>query len=168
MGLFMKIREYISKKIYMAFAKRKAKSIGKGSLFNHYCQFTSHTVIGCNCHFNGIRVTGSGNVIIGDDFHSGKDCIIITSDHNYDNGDSIPYDSTFVSRDVIIENNVWIGDRVIILKGVHIGEGVIIQAGSVVTKSIEAYSIAGGHPAKKFKTRNIEHYEKCKREEKFF
>lgn len=55
----------------------------------------------------------------------------------------------------------------IILGGVEIGEGAIIQAGSMVCQNIPPYSIAGGHPAKPFKTRDIEHYKKLKAEGKF-
>lgn len=40
--------------------------------------------------------------------------------------------------------------NVTILQGVKISEGAIIQAG-VVVSDIEAYSIAGGHPAKVLK-----------------
>ena len=53
-----------------------------------------------------------------------------------------------VSKNVILKNDVWIGAGVIILPGVTIHECSIIGAGSVVTKDIEAYSIAVGSPAK--------------------
>lgn len=52
---------------------------------------------------------------------------------------------------VIIEKNVWITVGVIILSGVRIGEGSIITAGSVVTRDIPPYSLAGGIPAKVIK-----------------
>ncbi len=77
------------------------------------------------------------------------------------------YDNTIISKDVIIEDNVWLGNRVTILPSVKIGEGAIIQAGSVVVKDVEKYAIAGGHPAKVFKYRDIDHYEKLKKEGKF-
>lgn len=54
---------------------------------------------------------------------------------------------------VAIGNNVWIGDSVIILPGVQVGDGAVIGAGSVVTKSIPAYAIAVGNPAKVIKSR---------------
>ncbi len=54
---------------------------------------------------------------------------------------------------IIIGNDVWIGSNVIILSGVHIGDGAVICAGSVVTKDIEPYSIAGGVPAKQIRKR---------------
>lgn len=108
-----------------------------------------------------------GKFIVGDNFHSGEDVLVITQNHNYDHGQKIPYDSTYIYKDVIIEDNVWIGSKVIILGGVRIGEGAIIQAGSVVLDDIPKYGIAGGHPAKVFNYRDKKHYEKLKREKKF-
>jgi acetyltransferase-like isoleucine patch superfamily enzyme len=48
----------------------------------------------------------------------------------------------------IIGNDVWIGANVTIMRGVNIGDGAIIGAGSVVTKSVPPYAIAGGVPAR--------------------
>ena len=112
-------------------------------------------------------IEGGGKKIIGDHFHSGYDILIITQIHNYDEGTKIPYDNKNIYRDVIIQDNVWIGSRVTILGGVTIGEGAVIQAGSVVAQDIPKYAIAGGHPAKPFAYRDIEHYEKLKKERKF-
>jgi virginiamycin A acetyltransferase len=54
---------------------------------------------------------------------------------------------------VTIGNGVWIGDSVIVLPGVQIGDGAVVGAGSVVTRSIPAYSIAAGNPARVLKYR---------------
>jgi galactoside O-acetyltransferase len=56
-----------------------------------------------------------------------------------------------------IGDNAWIGINCIILKGVTIGEGAIIGAGSVVTRDIPAWTIAGGNPAKVIKEIPDEH-----------
>jgi len=127
---------------------------------------TPQTYLGRNCNFNGIIVQGGGKLIIGDNFHSGEDIRVITQFHNY-KGNALPYDSTYIYKDVIIEDNVWVGTGAIILGGVTIGEGAIVQAGSVVTEDIPKYTIAGGHPSKPFGYRDKEHYEKLKKLKKF-
>ena len=157
----------IRKKLYLHRCKRVAKSCGDDFKVNGESYVTPNTTLGNNVNFNGMKIQGSGNVTIGDNFHSGIDCMIITSNHNYDKGDAIPYDETIISKDVTIEDNVWIGNRVTILPGVTLGEGSIIQAGSVVVSDVEKYAIAGGNPAKTFKYRDIEHYEKLKNEGKY-
>lgn len=127
---------------------------------------TRNVVLGRNPSFSGMEIAGRGTVVFGDNFHSGKDCMIITQNHNYE-GEAIPYDTTFIIKDVVIGDNVWLGSRVVILGGVTIGEGAIIQAGAVVVNDIPPYAIAGGNPAKVFKYRDKEHYETLKAQGKF-
>ena len=156
------------KVLYRLFVRFRAQSVGKSLHVNGFSIVSKHTSLGNNVNFNGIRISGMGNVSIGDNFHSGKDCLIISQNHNYDKGNSIPYDNTYITKDVSIGDNVWLGDRVIVLGGVTIGEGAIIQAGSVVVSDIPKCAIAGGHPAKVFSQRDVVHYEQLKREKKFF
>lgn len=149
--------------------KRVVKSYGEGLLVNNKCHFTRNTILGANCNFNGLHINGGGaaRIVIGDNFHSGQDCKIIARYHNYE-GEFIPYDATFIDKDVIIGDQVWLGDNVIILGGVTIGEGAIIQAGAVVVSDISPCAVAGGSPAKVFKYRNREHYEDLKSKKRFF
>ena len=114
---------------------------------NGFTKLTNFTHLGNQTSFNGMIISGRGTVKIGDYFHSGKGCEIMTQNHNY-NGKKIPYDETYIIKDVTIQNFVWLGNRVTILPGVTIGEGAIIQAGSVVTKDIPDNSLAVGVPAK--------------------
>ena len=114
-----------------------------------------------------MHISGTGRVVIGNNFHSGKNIRIITSFHNFDKGNALPYDDTMYSKDVIIEDNVWLGESVMILGGVTIGEGAVIQAGSVVCKDVPPLAIAGGHPATAFKYRDKEHYDRLKAAGKF-
>lgn len=147
-------------------AMRRIGSFEKTPKIFFYTRFTKNTYLGKNTNFNGMSIGGCGSVTIGDNFHSGKGCMIVAQNHNYE-GSKIPYDETYICKDVVIEDNVWLGHRVIVLGGVTIGEGSIIQAGSVIVKNIPKYAIAGGHPAKVFSQRNIEHYEKLKKEKRF-
>ena len=158
----------IIKSYYTYKVKKRAKTVGTGLRVNHKSSVTKNTVLGNNVNFNGMKIGGSGQVIIGDNFHSGMDCLMISEIHNYDSGKAIPYDDSFVSKDILIEDNVWLGERVIVLGGVTIGEGAIIQAGSVVVNDIPPLAIAGGHPARVFKQRNEEHYFRLKKQKSFF
>ena len=133
---------------------------------NGFTRLTRDTSVGENVNFNGFIIQGRGKCTFGNNFHSGSNCRIITTNHNYE-GEKIPYDDTYIVKDVIIEDNVWLGANVLVLGGVTIQEGAIIQAGSVVVKDIPKYAIAGGHPAKVFSQRNSDHYEKLKKEGKF-
>lgn len=49
---------------------------------------------------------------------------------------------------VTIGEDCWIGGHVVILPGVTIGDGCTIGAGSVVTRSVPAWSVAMGSPAR--------------------
>lgn len=145
----------------------KAKSIGKNFVAGGYCECGKNTIIGNFVRLNGMRESGGGCLFIGDFVHSGANCLVITRNHNYDTGDAIPYDETFEYKDVVIGNFVWIGSNVTILPGTTIGEGAIIQAGAVVHGEIPPCAIVGGNPAKIFKYRDVEHFQKLKSEGKF-
>ncbi|MCL2157215.1 MAG: acyltransferase [Methanobrevibacter sp.] len=164
---FYKLFQSFKKNSYERKVKKIAAKCGNDLKVNYPSYVSENTFLGDNVNFNGMKIQGKGKVTIGNNFHSGIDCMIITDIHNYDNGEAIPYDETIISKDVVIEDNVWLANKVMILPGVKIKEGAIIQGGSVVVNDIEKYAIAGGHPAKVFKYRNIEHYERLKKEKKF-
>lgn len=166
MGFLTRIRAILIHIYYPVRIRRKAAQCGIGLYVGGKSYVTANTFLGKYVCFNGMAMSGNGKIQIGNYFHSGPGCQIITSFHNYE-GEEIPYDNTFLNKDVTIGDCVWIGNNVIILGGVTIGEGAITQAGSVVCKDIPDFAVAGGHPAVPFKTRNVEHYLKLKKEQKF-
>lgn len=164
----MRVKQWINKYIYYARVRNNCKKCGDSLKVNGYSVVNKNTILGDNVNFNGMTIVGNGNVYIGNNFHSGQGCYIITENHDYNHGDAIPYDSHLsIQRDTVIEDNVWLGIGVIVLPGAHISEGAIVQAGSVVAGNIEKYAIVGGHPAKKFAERDVKHYEQLKRQGKF-
>lgn len=161
-----KIVHRVRRSIRTIIVKRNVKSF-KGSIFiGGKTSLTSKTELGNNVNFNGMNVLGYGRVVFGDNFHSGSECLLITSNHNYE-GNAIPYDDTHISKDIIIGDNVWFGSRVIVLGGVKIGEGAIIQAGAMVHKDVPKCAIVGGNPAKLIKYRDIKRYDVLKSQKKF-
>jgi maltose O-acetyltransferase len=92
---------------------------------------------------------------IGNDVLMGPDVVIMTTSHAFEDPDiPINQQGARAISPVEIGDDVWIGTRVIILPGVKIGRGAVIGAGSIVTKSIPAYAIAAGVPARVVKSRN--------------
>lgn len=93
-------------------------------------------------------IYGNGNVTIGSNVLISARTSISTVSHHTDRCD-IPINEQGTFYDpVVIEDDVWIGMNTVILQGVRIGRGAIIGAGATVNKSIPAWNIAVGSPAK--------------------
>lgn len=161
------IRKVGRTQYYSSIARKNAASCGKDLRVNYPSTFGGEIHFGNNCNFNGISVIGGGKVTFGDNFHSGTECMIITQNHNFDKGGAVPYDDTYILKEVVIEDNVWFGNRVIVVGDISIGEGAIIAAGAVVSKDVPRLAIVGGNPARVIKYRDVEHYENLKAEKRF-
>ena len=151
---------------YTRLAKKSLGAFGKGLTVNGESSFGPNVLLGDYCNFNGLVVSGGGKLSIGNYFHSGVECMIITQNHNYE-GDAIPYDDTYVRKNITIGDFVWFGNRVLVVGNVNIGEGAIIAAGAVVTKDVPPLAIVGGNPAKIIKFRDKDHYYQLKEKGKF-
>lgn len=111
-------------------------------------------VVGNNCSINPFSVIyGHGGVTIGNDVLIAAHAVIIPSNHNITSLDKPIRLQGNTSTGIIIEDDVWIGAGAKILDGVVLGKGAVVAAGAVVTKSVEPYSVVGGVPAKKIKSR---------------
>ena len=107
------------------------------------------SVIGTGCEFN-IRQ----GICIGRHALIASGCRFVDHDHGFtDRSVPIGRQADGSEAAITIEEDVWIGVDSVVLKGVTIGRGAIIAAGSVVTKSVGAYEIWGGVPARKIRTR---------------
>ena len=93
------------------------------------------------------RFQDQGGIEIGDGSLIGHNTTIATLNHDFNPAKR----QNLTPSPVKIGKNVWIGSDCTILPGVEIGDGAIIGAGSVVTKSIPANTIAVGSPARVIK-----------------
>lgn len=163
-----KLRTDRRRRVWTRAVERSVGSCGPGLRVNHpsAISFGQNVYLGSNVHFNGMTIYGRGGVTIGDNFHSGAGCKIITANHNYE-GEALPYDHTVITKRVTVGDNVWFGDDVLVMPGVTVGEGAILAAGAVVARDVEPCAIVGGNPATLIKYRNREHYDRLKAEGKF-
>jgi acetyltransferase-like isoleucine patch superfamily enzyme len=93
-------------------------------------------------------------VIIGEGVMLAANVAIYSYDHGTTPDLPIRKQAITAKGPVTIGNDVWVGTGAIILSGVIIGEGAVVAAGAVVTKSIPAYAIAAGNPARVIRYRN--------------
>jgi acetyltransferase-like isoleucine patch superfamily enzyme len=92
-------------------------------------------------------VGGKGNITIGENFISGMNVVIISSNHDYENI-VVPYHSGFeIADDIVIGQNVWVGANSVILPGTSVGSGSVIAAGSIVSRNFPDNVLVAGAPA---------------------
>jgi acetyltransferase-like isoleucine patch superfamily enzyme len=108
----------------------------------------NHSFIGCSA------VMGAGGgIVIGDHVQIGQSVNFHAEDHQFSDPSLFISEQGVRYQGIVVEDDVWIGSQVVVLDGVRIGRGCVIGAGSVVTKSIDPWSVAVGVPAKVIKSR---------------
>lgn len=106
-------------------------TVGEGVFINACCHFQDH-----------------GGVIIGDGCQIGHNVVFATLNH----GLAPEERHTTYPAPIVLGKNVWIGSNATILQGVTIGDNVVIGAGAVVTRDLEANTVAAGVPAQFIKS----------------
>lgn len=164
--VFIKAKGYLEKIIsILIFRSLKFKHLGKNVIWGlGKISGAENIIIGDNVYIGSEnRLNGKGGLEIKSGVIIGPRVTIHTTNHNYKNAKSVPYDEKVILKKVIINKNCWIGDSVKIVPGVTIGEGCIVGMGSVITKDIPAFSLVGGNPAKIIRKRSdIKNYNKNK------
>jgi maltose O-acetyltransferase len=131
--------------------------------------FPQNLSIGANTVINGdLYINALGRVSIGKYCHLAKGLTILSSNHNWDSENSIPYDNVNLLKPVVIKDFVWCGANVTIIPGVTIGEGVVVAAGTVVTKDVPDCAIVGGNPHSIIKYRDVDKFNRLKLQGNFF
>ena len=125
------------------------KKLGENTWFDFpfNCDLGVTTEIGSHCYFNHhLSIGDSGKIKIGNHVLVGPYVGFYTAQHPLDSQKRKEGWQTV--QPITIGDNVWIGANCTILGGVKIGDNAVIGAGSLVTKSIPANSLAYGVPCK--------------------
>ncbi len=98
---------------------------------------------------NDVHIGAASLVEIGAHCGIAAGCLIIDHEHDF----SAPLDADRRNRrisasPVVLEDHAFLGERAIVLKGVRIGRGAVIGANSVVTRSVEPFTMQAGSPAR--------------------
>lgn len=110
-----------------------------------YCDYGFNIEVGKNFFANyNCTIIDVAKVIIGDNCMFSPNVSIYTAGHPIHPTSRNSLYEYGIS--VTIGDNVWIGGNSVILPGVKIGSNTIIAAGSVVTKDIPDWVVAGGNP----------------------
>lgn len=112
-----------------------------------YCDYGSHIEVGKNFFANyNCTIIDVAKVTIGNNCQFAPNVAIYTAGHpvHPESRNSL-YE---YGVEVTVGDNVWIGGNTVVLPGVHIGSNSVIGAGSVVTKDIPEWVVAGGNPCK--------------------
>lgn len=89
-------------------------------------------------------------ITIGDFAVISQGAYLCAASHNYRQ-----WSFTLIAAPIHIGSHAWIAARAIVQMGVTISDGCIVGAGSVVTRSLPAWSVCAGNPC-----RFVKHYEK--------
>ncbi len=122
-----------------------------------------------NLHFGddvvikpGATLQARGGLYFGSHIVVAAGVTILTSSHEYDQPDVLPYGTAFRDKPVRIGDFVWIGMNVTVIPGVTIGEGAVIGAGAVVQRDVPRLSVAAGNPATVVKERDSAAFERAR------
>lgn len=125
--------------------------LGKGVIIHGYggrVEIGDNSIVGPN-----VIIYGHGDVTIGRDCLIAMETKIISANHDIPSRSDKINKFLDIREPVTIGNDVWLGANVIVLAGVTIADGCVVGAGSVVTRNLEAYSIAVGNPARVIRKR---------------
>lgn len=93
-------------------------------------------------------IRGQGGVTIGNRVYTSPLTQIIAVNHVFEDRQRPFVEQGITAEGIVIEDDVWIGSGAVITDGVHIGRGAVVAAGAVVTRSVPAYTVVGGVPAR--------------------
>jgi acetyltransferase-like isoleucine patch superfamily enzyme len=125
--------------------------LGDDSYIAAHAYVTGELDTGSHCTLNPFT-TVRGNVVLGQGVRIGAHTSLLGFNHSMA-PDRPVFRQPLTSRGIRVGDDVWIGSHVIVVDGVTIGDHCVIGAGAVVTRSLPAWSVAAGNPARVLRDR---------------
>jgi len=114
--------------------------------------FTPHISIGDNVSIGfGCTLSCVHRIQIGDDVTIGDNVYIADSHHDYANPTLSILDQPLLPGQISIGQGAWVGYGAFVAGDVSLGEHSVVGANSVVTRSVPAYTVVAGVPARPVK-----------------
>lgn len=148
---FLKNSWFIFMGIKVLILRSFGAKIGHGMVIkpNVNIKFPWKLVIGNDVWIGeGVWIDNLDQVTIGNDVCISQGALLLTGNHDYK---SSSFD--YANAPIVIGNGVWIGAKSVVCPGVICENEAILTVGSVATKTIEAYGIYQGNPAKVIRQR---------------
>lgn len=157
----MKIDKYLDPQLYIAYIKKrlirsKFKSVGKNFAYDPLSVIMTPNLItvGDNV-FWGEGAHISAELTIGNNVMFGPRVCIFGGNHYFGViGKSVRFlhpKNRENSKPIFIEDEVWVGSNTTILPGVRLHIGSVVAAGSIVSKDVPPFVVAGGNTCKPLK-----------------
>jgi putative colanic acid biosynthesis acetyltransferase WcaF len=100
----------------------------------------------------GVWIDNLAPVTIGSDVCLSQGAYLCTGNHDWSREDF-----RLRTAPICLEDQVWLAAKTTVAPGVTIGRGAVVVLGSTVLRSLEPWTIYGGHPAIALKPRPQEH-----------
>lgn len=114
--------------------------------------FSPHISIGDNVSIGfGCTLSCVNQLEIGHDVTIGDNVYIADSHHDYSNPALGVLDQPLLPGRITIGQGAWVGYGAFIVGNVSVGERSVVGANSVVTRSVPAYTVVAGVPARPVK-----------------
>jgi putative colanic acid biosynthesis acetyltransferase WcaF len=152
-ALFINSYLLIPSSIKKSLLKLFGAKIGKNVTFkpNINIKYPWNLEIGDNVWLGEeLWIDSLGKIKIGDNCCLSQGAMLLSGNHDYR---QITFD--LIVKDIVIEEGVWIGAKSIVCGGVTCHSHSVLSVNSVATKSLDAYSIFQGNPARLVRQREI-------------
>jgi len=119
--------------------------IMEGVTIHNAEQSFEHLRVGSDCHLGRqVFLDLAGPIVIGDRVTISMRCLLLTHINVGDSRCGVPSKIAGIA----IGDDAYLGAGAIVLPGVSIGVGAVIAAGAVVNRSVAAWTVVAGVPAR--------------------